>query len=48
MIIVGTAISLIGLLVAYEVVRGIRITRKLDRLAKSGLSHRQLVARGMI
>jgi hypothetical protein len=48
MLIIGAAISLIGLLAAFEVIRGIRIARRLDRLAKSGLSHRQMIARGMI
>jgi hypothetical protein len=33
---------------AWEIVRQRRITRRIERDAKSGLSHRQLVARGMI
>jgi hypothetical protein len=48
MLIIGLSISFLGAVVAFEVVRGMLITRRIERNAKSGLSHRQLIARGMI
>jgi hypothetical protein len=48
MLITAIAVTLIGLLITYEVRRQRRITRRLEELAASGLSHRQLIARGLI
>ena len=42
------AIIIFIALPAYELVRQMRIGRRIERNAKSGLSHRQLIARGMI
>lgn len=48
MFIVAIATAFIVALVAYEVRRQRRITRRLNELSKTGLSHRQLIARGLI
>jgi hypothetical protein len=48
MLIALAATSLLVALVAYEVRRQRRITRRLESLARMGLSHRQLIARGLI
>jgi len=48
MIISAIAIIVFVALPTYEIVRQVRISRHIERCRKSGLSHRQLVARGMI
>ena len=48
MIVSVIAIVIFIALPAYEIVRQVRISRRIERNAKSGLSYRQQVARGMI